>query len=113
MRMIAAPATGRNVIRVRIWLLIKSKEDLLRSERFYQVYDQHAARQDEDIVVELAGLEPAEEGAAADRDVRDAVHRAVDHGIVDLPRQVGEPDAQVRAEVDAEGEADPRPREQD
>src|SRR4030065_235555 len=68
MRMIAPPATGRNVIRVRMWLLIKSKEDLLRSESFYQVDDQHAARQDEDIVGELAGLEPAEEGAAADRD---------------------------------------------
>src|SRR4030067_3125652 len=101
MRETPPPATGRNVIRVRIWLLIKSKEDLLRSESFYQVNDQHAARQDEDIVVELAGLEPAEEGAAAGRDVRDAGHRAVDHGIVELPRQVGEPSDQGRAEADA------------
>jgi hypothetical protein len=33
-RMTTMPTTGRNIIRLRMWLLIKSKEDLLRSESF-------------------------------------------------------------------------------
>src|SRR5512143_75781 len=91
-RSTTAPSRGMNVIRLRICASTKLTEDLLRSESFHQEDDEHTACQHEHVMIELSGLEPADERPAPDGRRRNPVHRAVDDGVVELADEEGRPD---------------------
>src|SRR5512145_697999 len=93
-RSTSAPNRGTNVISVRICASTKFTEDLLRSESFHQEDDEHAACQHEHVMVELSGLEPADERPALDRRGRHPVHCAVDDGVVELADEERRPHAE-------------------